>query len=88
MGPDMWTSLLFEVWFLKCDLFKMADRVGTIVCTLKAKGLFQLVNGAAEKLDKMEEMEAWARREASAMFVLTSAIDFTQIAIRKLLDVF
>lgn len=52
-----------------------------VVCALKAKGLFEFVNGAAKKPEKTEEMEAWARRDANAMFVLTSAMEFKQIAI-------
>ncbi|KAJ8892356.1 hypothetical protein PR048_004936 [Dryococelus australis] len=51
------------------------------VCALKANGLFDIVNGSSKKPEEKEQMTTWLRRDANAMFVLRSAMEFKQIVI-------
>lgn len=52
-------------------------------CALRAKGLYGMVDGtsAAPAPAQRQELETWLRKDAQAMFTVTSAMDLSQIAL-------
>lgn len=52
-------------------------------CALKAKGLYGLVDGTMEKpaATQAAGLDSWYRKDAQAMFLITSAMDFEQITL-------
>lgn len=52
-----------------------------MVCALRAKGLFNLVNGTEVKPEDGAALERWNKQDAIAMFTLTTAMDLSQITL-------
>lgn len=52
-------------------------------CALKAKGLYGIVDGSVLQptSDRPEELSQWIKRDAQAMFTLTSGMDLSQITL-------
>lgn len=54
-----------------------------IKCALRAKGLYEIATGVALKPnnDRPAEKQEWLKDDATAMFILTSALELTQITL-------
>lgn len=53
-----------------------------LCCALRAKGLFEIVNGMETKpLVEGEAQKKWIKDDAYAMFLLTSAMDYSQVTL-------
>ncbi|KAK7861884.1 hypothetical protein R5R35_001481 [Gryllus longicercus] len=51
-------------------------------CALRAKGLYEIVHGTELKPENNNETQkAWIKNDATAMFILTSALDYAQITL-------
>ncbi|KAK7865421.1 hypothetical protein R5R35_012787 [Gryllus longicercus] len=51
-------------------------------CALRAKGLYEIVLGTVLKSENNNETQkAWIKNDSTAMFILTSALDYAQITL-------